>query len=267
MPILRKESDFERLRLDGGLCYLCGQQLADDQRPSRDHVVNKRLFHPDHRQPLLILPTHPCCNANKSAYDEEISQLTGLLWRTPEGIERHSKRLGARSLVLDSPGQEPVIVLDGFPLWGIVKQWVQGFHAALYGEFLGSPGDFDLSGPMPGGDSEEELEIIPRWHRSVVGNIKCNSAVSRLDKVELGGSKVRYWCVWASRCPAPGEIEKGTCFFAIDAYGWSALGKTSRTPPHSCVGRYSFPIPTAATRCATIQLLHPNKEPLDAFGS
>ena len=78
MPSILTQQDLRAARRRD-FCYICGEALSTDQKPSRDHVPPTSLFASEDRDPPLILPTHHACNMERTREDELIGQIVSLL--------------------------------------------------------------------------------------------------------------------------------------------------------------------------------------------
>ncbi|MBL6754764.1 MAG: hypothetical protein ISQ11_00010 [Planctomycetes bacterium] len=172
MPSLIEPHHFNRPIDPGGFCYLCGEDL-DDQPTNTQHVVPKKLFHTDDRSPLLMLVAHEACNAAESMNDQDIGQLVGLLSRTPSEVDRNADRLRKKASMHEIEGLGPAFgAIEGLPLRKIIFRWVQGFHAAIYHEFLPDKVHCLVQEPFPGGNEIGQAYAIQPWHAPFVAVIK-----------------------------------------------------------------------------------------------
>lgn len=159
------------------------------------------------------------------------------------------------------PGSSvPQGAVEWLPLRRIIFRWIQGFHAALYQEFLDPAGHFVVQEPFPSGERPGHVYPIAPWHGPFVQELKRNRAAGRLDRLELPNGELRYHCVWV-------EDDNGIdlCIFALDLYGWSRLGDIHRHAERSCVGSYARSRPERATHGTDSKLNVANTCPLDAF--
>ena len=245
-------------------CYLCTHSFIAGQNCNDDHVPPYALFNKADRDFPLILRTHKACNQSRSAEDQVISQLVGLLHgRAPvKGDRKIPMRLGT---FLD--GSEGVGTM-GVDLPGIVKRWVRGFHAALYSQPLAADSDFATSLPFPEGRlSGGTVEAVPVQPviAELVGELKRNRATATLDRVLCRNGKCRYECVWA-------QSDRGEwgCIYCLDVYEWRHLGDTTHFEPRGCVGWYrpaTRRVPRNATCGTRLHFSVENVERLNPFGN
>ncbi len=222
-----------------GFCYMCGEALAG-RETNDDHVVAKSLARPEHRSSPLILPVHVECNTAASVQDGHAAELVGFLHgKVPHEKRRQLKYVSERPV----ESRQAMAAVTGIDLDSLVMRWLQGFHAALYGEFLPSRPYTKLSysGPFPTGTFDTATNrgsIAPSRtvHQPIVGVIRLNRLCQRLDGISIYDGKCRFECVWSS-------LDNGVpcCIFALDLYDWKRLGRTPITPEHGCVGLYCPP--------------------------
>jgi len=62
-----------------GFCYICGEDFANDEKRTRDHVPPKSIFRKEDRDWPLTLPAHEKCNSDYSTVDQQARGLIGLL--------------------------------------------------------------------------------------------------------------------------------------------------------------------------------------------
>ncbi len=128
MPLtLRTQQEFRPIQRRS-FCYLCAREFVRGDNKNRDHVPPSRLFAPEDRDPALILPSHRNCNSNRSAEDEVIGQLVGVLHG--RAMVEHGRLPDVRRTTF--PDGSPGIGVVGLALKPIIFRWVTGFHAALY---------------------------------------------------------------------------------------------------------------------------------------
>jgi len=265
MPRFSTQRDFRRLH-QLGFCYLCGAKLDDESNITREHVAPKCVFALDDRTPPLILPAHSACNNNMSLLDQQVGQMFGIM---------HGKQLPERHRKID-----PILVEDpstGRSLGGIrgpnlnrfVFRLLQGFHVALYNEYLPEPPDtlFSISHSTPSGTFQKgqiQWDPLPEVHEAFVGVVHTNRMSDRLDSIRCYNDRCRYDCVWE-------KLDGGrpACIFALDIYDLLRFGDTGITPARSTVGLYA-PLggrPSSATVGTRVHLPEGILPKLNAFGS
>lgn len=244
-------------------CYMCGRGFKAEDAPNPDHVPPTGLFAVVDRNFPLILPTHRGCNAARSADDQVVGQLVGLM---------HGRRPNPTHNKLDvSAGHfqdgSPAVVVGSLDLRFIIRRWVRGFHAALYREHLSEAAQFATCPPLPEAVPTvgapkflPVADVIPEF----VKELKRNRATGTLDRIECRNGKCRYECVWS-------QADNGTwiCIYGLDLYQWINLGDTSSFEPRGCVGSYIRPgggVPLGATRTTRLEFRVVNRDRLDPFG-
>lgn len=235
---IRTQRQLQRLRRLG-FCYLCGDQIERNET-TRDHVVASRLILPQHRTPPLILPTHRSCNHKWAVSDGHMAELSRVL----HGIQLDDDNLQLDYVIaVDPETNEEVGAASGVNIEHIVARWVQGFHAAMYGEYLPPIGStrFCISTPFPRGGIERDsgrpvFEPLQPVHVPLCRCIQANRAAGRIDRLSIYDGNVVYECVWD--VVEQGGVSKPACVFAIKFYNWEELGSTPITAPRGCVGLY-----------------------------
>lgn len=257
MPSLTTQANLRRVQ-DPGFCYLCGAAWSHGEELDRDHVPPKRLFAEEDRTPPLILRTHACCNNGESNYDEQIGQLVSLLWKeSPSTRDVSSLRFDRHA----PAGMTPFGTVEYLDLQCIIKRWVMGFHAALYGEYLAWD-DGAIFEPLPGGDQPGVDTRLHWMHGHIPSVIKRSRAVGRVDSIIAFNGKCRYECTWM-------HLDDGriVCNWALDLYGWHTLGDINNFPVRSCVGWYRTQNdpPECASTAPQIDVPFRNMEPFNPF--
>ncbi len=244
-------------------CYLCGESLADPRND--DHVPPSSIFLTDDRNFPLTLPTHVKCNGDRSAEDQVIGQLIGLLHdKAPDAVHNKLK-------VKSGPFEDgtPGLVVEGLDLQAIIRRWIRGFHSALYREYLPDDTDaFMTSPPLPkgiphkhGGEFVPVPEIVSRF----VEKLKKNRATNTLDRIVCRNRKCRYECVWAQE-----DRGQWWCIYGLDLYDWINLGDTGHFEARGCVGAYRRPAggtPRGATCATQLVFTVENAQRLNPFGN
>jgi hypothetical protein len=243
-------------------CYLCGKRLVDPRND--DHVPPDAIFRSADRNFPLTLPTHEKCNGDRSAEDQVIGQLVGLLHR--KSLDPRQNKLTVQSGRF--PDGTTGAALYDIDLKAIIRRWVRGFHSALYGEFLpDDSGLFMTSLPLPEGEPTGvggRFNQIPAVIPEFVKELKRNRATNTLDRILCRNKKCRYECVWT-------QADRGQwlCMYGLDLYGWIELGDTTHFEARGCVGAYRRPAggtPPGATCATRLEFPVDNVERLNPFG-
>jgi hypothetical protein len=236
-------------------CYLCGQAFEEGKKSetNSDHVPPKRLFLEEHRDFPLVLKTHTKCNSGHSDDDQTIQQMVNTL----HGKGTGKGQLKVRPIVLPN-GHETLAT--NAPLPRIIRRWLQGFHAALYGEFLPEACWAMVCPPTPGGEgSEEGIKPHPMQTevlKEVVESIKKNRKAKNVDAVITRKGNCRYECVWDRL--TVGGAQRRACAFALDIYDWKRLGESTFFPERGCMGVYArsdYTAPNSATTATDIEIV------------
>ena len=209
-------------------CYLCTKEFQAGEERNRDHLPPYKLFAKGDRDVPLILPTHAACNGERSAEDQIISQLAGVL-HGRDYVERDRKMQFVRGRFADGSYALAIRRVD---LRRIVRRWVRGFHAALYREALPESAVFQTELPLPEGlvretgiDFSRPIDLQER----IVEEIKKNRLTNSLDRIVCRNGQCRYECVWV-------QFDKGEwfCVYALDIYDWKNLGEITHFEPRGC---------------------------------
>lgn len=263
MPIILDSQKAMQAVRQLSFCYLCGKDFQAKEKRTDDHVPPFSLFAKQHRDFPLILPTHFACNHAHSADDQVITQLAGVLHgRIPTGRDRKLKIARGRF----DDGSTGIGVRD-LDLRGIIRRWVQGFHAALYREPLHGDAFFSTNLPLPEGRTrgvQVQYIPLPDAVRQLVAEIKRNRATGTLDRIVCRQGHCQYECVWTQ-----GDRGEWICIYGLDIYDWKDLGDVTHFDAHGCVGCYrpsEHKVPTTATRATRLQFPVQNVDPLDPFG-
>jgi len=264
MPVILDTQNSMRAARLLRFCYLCGRNFNPAEKVNSDHVPPTGLFAIADRNFPLILPTHQKCNAMRSADDQVVGQLVGVI----HGRKPNPTHKKFRVSVGRFKDGSPAIAVRGLDLDHIIWRWVRGFHAALYNEYLPEDTRFLICPPLP----EAELsasgpqflpvaEAIPKF----VEELKRNRATCTLDRIVCRNGKCRYECIWD-------QAEDGTwiCIYALDLYQWIDLGHTSSSEPRGCIGSYirsGGNVPMGATCATRLEFPISNHARLDPFGA
>jgi hypothetical protein len=212
-------------------CYLCGEAFQDGDQKNRDHVPPTTIFVEADRTFPLILPTHYACNHDRHLEDQTIGQLVGILHQQAPDPEQLKMELMAG---IAADGQL-YVAAGGFDLRGILRRWVIGFHAALYGAPADAGPNFMTFPPLAEADKDTgKLLPVHAIVPELVRVIRYNRSLGKVDRVVTRNGKCIYECVWIES-DKPGVW---FCAYALDLYGWVNLGDIDRFGRRGCVGMY-----------------------------
>jgi hypothetical protein len=240
-------------------CYICGRHFSEGEVSNKDHVPPSALFLPNDRDFPLILPTHYDCNHERHLDDQTIGQLIGILHsKAPDPAHRRLDLYAG----IGTDGR-PIIAAGGFDLRDIIRRWVRGFHAALYGQPLTGE-QFMTFPPLAEGNPDTGQidpvhQIIPDFVRA----IRHNRRTGALDRIVCRKGKCVYECVWLRD-----DEGRWFCCYAIDLYSWSRLGDVDRFGLRGCVGAYVPPerdLPSTTAARGERPDDTPLSEPLNPF--
>lgn len=263
MPIdLRSQKSISQVR-NLKFCYLCGKDILPTDLADRDHVPPSGVFLAADRNFPLILPTHKKCNGERSQDDQLFSQLIGHLYG--KGPNEHHKLE-----ILSGIGEKGLwLAVFGVDFRAIIRRCVQGFHAALYQEYLPDDQDtFMTIPPLPEAlITSKGIDVleIPEVAIKFVEELKRNRATKNLDMIVCRNSKCQYECVWAQA-----EDGRWLCIYGFAIYNWIQLGDTDKFPGRGCVGCYWRHDRKAPRGCATSTKLDfplQNQSIFDPFGN
>jgi hypothetical protein len=231
VPIELRTQQAVRPAQELAFCYLCGLPFQDGDQKNRDHVPPSAIFLEADRNFPLILPTHYLCNHDRHLEDQTIGQLVGILHNQAPDPEHLRMRLMAG---IAADGQL-FVAAGGFDLRAIIRRWVFGFHAALYGEFLNAGQQFMTFPPLAEGDKDTgQIQPVQAIVPEIVRVLRFNRGLGGVDRVVTRNGKCVYECVWIES-DAPGVW---FCAYALDLYGWVHLGDVDRFGRRGCVGMY-----------------------------
>ena len=245
-------------------CYLCNRTFIEGEPQNKDHVPPSALFQRSDRNFPLILPSHPACNSARSAEDEVVSQLVGLLHDESPKPKTRQVRIAAGQFQDGTTGVGAV----GLPLKAIIWRWVRGFHAALYRAPIPYGARYSIVPPLPEGlVTNARVEPIPiaEVAPALVEELKRNRTAGTLDSVTCRNGACRYECVWTQA-----DNGRRICAWALDLYGWRELGESRHFDARGCVGVYHLPehaVPEGASLATTLHFPFDNRDKLDPFGS
>jgi hypothetical protein len=231
VPIELRTQQAVRPARELAFCYLCGLPFQDGDQKNRDHVPPSAIFLEADRNFPLILPTHYLCNHDRHLEDQTIGQLVGILHNQAPDPEHLRMQLMA-GIAVDG---QPFVAAGGFDLRAIIRRWVFGFHAALYGEFLNVGQQFMTFPPLAEGDKDTgQFQPVHAIVPEIVRVLRFNRGLGKVDRVVTRNGKCVYECVWIES-DAPGVW---FCAYALDLYGWVHLGDVDRFGRRGCVGMY-----------------------------
>jgi hypothetical protein len=260
---LQSQGDFQRIRRQVRVCYICSEPLNGDEPENRDHVPPKTLFPRSDRGNPLILDTHKRCNGECSTRDEIVGQhLHGLQGREPD--ERHDRR--GLVQVLDQYGQlQTVLPGEHLCLDWEIDRWVRGCHAALYGTPL--PRNHVhryVHPPVPVGTLENDRVQFDRElpQRPMIAKlIRDNRMAGTIDRIVAWNGAFTYETVW--------QVDDGGrwfCVWAMRIYDWERLGGVGHPAQRGCCGIYwNVAKPLIAARATALRIPIRNRFPLDPF--
>lgn len=261
MPVIQLRSQQElRAARCIGFCCICGNQFADREKRTRQHVPPKAIFAVADRTPPLILPAHEKCNNEQSSLDTVIGQLVAVLHQkhpSPEDVKLDVGMFHVKS-------GEPTAGVQGLPLTRIIFRWARCFHAALYREYLPDRGG-TIFPPFPEGDLIDGRLVyrkIPASRPLFTDVFKQQVKAGRTDAVICYNGKCHYRCTWLNLDP-PND-HRTFCLFALRLYNWEVLSDP-QLPRRGCIGTYEAPIPPDAARGTQLVIPAPNSSPLDPF--
>ena len=242
-------------------CYLCGGSFASSEATDRDHVPPSGLFAKADRTAPLILRTHRRCNQGRSAEDQAIGQLVGVLHGRLVN-RRHNKLRIALGRSVD--GGSAVAATD-INIRAAIRRWVRGFHAALYREYLPEDSLFATYPPLPEGPrvgGQLRFRPVPAIVPRFIEELRRNRAVRNVDRITCRAARCRYECVWSRA-----DDGRWICIYGLDLYNWSDLGDRSQ-PSRGCVGCYRRPsggVPPNASTGTSLAFSTASASPLHPF--
>jgi hypothetical protein len=226
---------------------------------NRDHDPPNLIFCKEDRDYPIILPTHKQCNSKQSVEDSRI----GNLFRVLRGEYYKKSR---EKLSLSTLSSRPrVVAISGLDFPGIIRRWVQGFHASLYHTFLPVSRNFSTTPPLPRA-SEDGVDVmpLPEVYPIFVYTLKKNRIAGSIDQIVCRNGTCTYECVWVRD-----DQGRWMCIYALDIYNWiraapSSIGLT----PRGCVGAYWMPdrsCPILATTSTELIYPVPNSNIVNPF--
>lgn len=264
MPVIIDSQEAARPLQRLPFCYLCGRAFDGSEPQDKDHVPPAALFQKSDRDFPLKLPSHTACNGARSAEDEIVSQLVGLLHEEPSRPKTRTVRVAAGQFEDGTTGVGAV----GVALEAIIWRWVRGFHAALYRSPVPYRTKYSIVAPLPEGKvtgTRVEPIAVAEVTPALVEEIKRNRATRTVDAVICCKGRCRFECVWT-------QADNGVriCVWALDLYGWRDLGESKHFDPRGCVGTYHLPeyaVPKGATLATRLHFSVANRDKLDPFGA
>lgn len=239
MPRLEHQKHFRDVQ-SLPFCYVCGGAFENVAPRDHDHVPAKACFAARDRNFPLQLPTHKSCNSGHKLLDEKIGQVLRLKYGN--GSRSRHERLKFRFFPPDARrgAMGAVVNVD---VRGAIRQWIRGFHAALYKQPLAAGSRFAFETPFP--------------------EARVTSSGGDLIRMRLAQHRLFVECVWACSDTGP-----WICVFALDLYDWSGLGDINSFARRGCAGSYVMPngtAPNGATIATELRIVIPNYWPLDPF--
>jgi hypothetical protein len=253
-------------------CYWCGRSFQAGEATNGDHVPPKNAFDTADRTPVLKLKTHVACNSGHKTTDELIGQLVALQrnYVTPDPKNRRLK-------MEVYPG-ESFGAVTNLNIIEAVWRYIRGFHAALYQEAIPGAPRGTITTPFTPAQIVDNALVLkgPKkdQHFAIVQAIKTQRTLGNVDRLVSNNGKVTYECVWVwaddGNAVAAGRpvMRQLACFFALDIYGWKALGDVGQLPARGCAGAYFLPDGHAPAGASLVESGPPaaNQDPWDPFG-
>jgi len=218
-------------------CYLCGHRLPD--KPQTEHVVPRAVLGtPACNAPFPVtLPVHPDCDAKAKQYNDNAIQLFHQVKTKPTEAwpAKHLKNLPIRPTVIPSGGELKRVFTGIAPLLDGVADWVRGFHAALYDQYLDRDTPLVVFPPAPAANSGAGVSFdqVREWSEVVRTAVGAGMATDRWDGVQAWCDEVRYFSVWYDCRPeADGQW---CCFWQLVHPGvldWKVPDGAKATPWH-----------------------------------
>jgi len=240
-------------------CYLCGEPFRGFGT-DRDHVPPSAIFLKRDRDFPLILPTHKECNRAQSVNDSKI----GNLFRLLRGEEYKPSR--GKLAISEAPSYPSAKTITNLDLQGIIRRWVRGFHAALYGTFLPDMRNFSTSPPLASATEDLTEKPLPETHTVFIQTLKKNRTAGTIDRIICRNNACVYECVWVRD-----DQGQWMNIFCLDLYGWiRATPSESGLTPRGCVGAYWIPdrsCPILGTSASVLDFPYANRDIFDPFAS
>jgi hypothetical protein len=234
-------------------CYICGESFKGFDN-DRDHVPPSAIFQKCDRDFPLVLPTHKKCNRKQSVHDSQIGNLFRLL---------RGEEYKPISKVPNYPNVKAITNLD---LRMIIRRWVRGFHAALYGTFLPDMMNFSTSPPLAPATEDLIEKPLPETHTVFIQALKKNRTAGTIDRIVCRNNACVYECVWVRD-----DQRQWMCIFCLDLYGWiRATPSEDGLTPRGCVGAYWMPnrsCPILGTSESILEFPYANRDVVDPFAS
>lgn len=251
---ITSQKEMQEARRKVSFCFLCGQALpkrgpkGHGEKTLGEHVIPRTLLGSPPSQPpdrwSIVLDVHEQCEQkDKQHVDHWIQMLQQMhveskdRWPTQGHIR--GMRLVPRILVDAVSGNaHPAFegldkLLDG------VRQWVAGFHAAVYGEpLMGAEGRLVLP-PVPAASTNPNgMTFSDVETQSYLTRLVVSRAVER-DKwegVTAWGERLQYRCVWWRPRRNDGP-PAWVCFWTlmfpgVDTWSRQILGVGNERPWH-----------------------------------
>lgn len=230
MTRVSTQGQFQRLQ-KLPFCYQCGAGNTD----TLDHVPPKSMFCQADRTPPLKLPAHFQCNNDWSHDDEWMGQLVSPLSGRP--LQEDKLEFDIQGFEDPATGERAYAVAN-IDLKANIRRWLPGFHAALYGEFLGlDDGRTSILEPLPAVHLDESgLGSVPpqQVHYKIAEALKQAAMAGSFDEVLAYNGKCHYRCVWSTA----DDKRTWLCFFALNIHDWTVLGANTLGKARTCLGLY-----------------------------
>lgn len=133
------------------------------------------------------------------------------------------------------------------PLTDGVRLWVQGLHAALYGEYW-KPAVHWIESPMPSFNARsaktlrEQMETTGEMSRTARYAVGAAYFADNWDGLVCWGGRVTYYCTWHR---VAHEVDhRWMCLWGLNLPGlmeWSASVRSEPVPWHGCYGAKEIP--------------------------
>jgi hypothetical protein len=231
------QNELRQARSSVRFCYLCGQSVVAGEYDSalasvnKDHVPPKKIFSASDRVNPLILNTHYSCNHGWSLADSLFGELFAL-YNEREFTEEKPPILETQEFSHKATGEQ-FDAITGVDIKQLLCRILRGFHAALYGEFLGKGTEISISLQFPSVSFEDGIiaEGLHPMHSEVAWKLYNSRLSNNCDRVEIYNSKCKYICVWD-------KLDNGMvcCLFSISIYEWEKMVDLRLVPESCCVG-------------------------------
>jgi hypothetical protein len=265
MAQILSQADARKVR-DLSFCYICGYSFSSEEETNYDHLPPSAIFAVADRDFPLKLRTHKWgCHSSLNLDDEIMSQLFALAHGKYPYPKTDMMNLSSYEHI---DGGKIITIFDEKNIELLLRRWIQGFHAALYGTSLAANSSWAIQGPFPSAGMTDYgliVEPIKMQHYEFVKCIKRNRLAGNIDRVVTNNGKLKYECVWDLLSDgSPG------CVFALNLYDWAGLGDTENFEKRGCAGLYrpaSLELPSNASVSTSLVFEASNEAPTDPFGN